>query len=83
MCDHCRCLALKRRAKQEQASVQVQRACCVLVLSVNGCQDTGRGCCLQVTKNYAMAYARAGVRVNSVNPGYTVTDVFGELQSHC
>ena len=28
-----------------------------------------------------MAYAKAGVRVNSVNPGYTVTDVFGELYS--
>ena len=36
--------------------------------------------CLQVTKNYAMAYAKDGVRVNSVNPGYTVTDVFGEPQ---
>lgn len=26
-----------------------------------------------------MAYAKDGVRVNSVNPGYTVTDLFGKL----
>jgi len=33
---------------------------------------------LQVTRNFAMLHAKNGVRINSVNPGYVLTDVYGE-----
>eukprot|EP00891_Asterochloris_glomerata_P000575 jgi/Astpho2/575/Aster-04429 len=32
-----------------------------------------------VTRHHAMLYARDGVRVNSVNPGYVLTDVYDRL----
>ena len=33
---------------------------------------------LQVTRNFAMLHAKDGVRINSVNPGYVLTDVYGK-----
>ena len=34
---------------------------------------------LQVTRNLAMLHAKDGIRINSVNPGYVLTDVYGEI----
>lgn len=37
-------------------------------------------CCLhaQVTRQFAMLHAKDGIRINSVNPGYVLTDVYGK-----
>ncbi len=80
-------------SKSMQDAVSCRQACkppkgivvVVLLATCVGCPSSiaasGRiCCCLQVTKHHAMLYARDGVRVNSVNPGYVLTDVYGELQ---
>lgn len=33
---------------------------------------------VQVTRQFAMLHAKDGIRINSVNPGYVLTDVYGE-----
>ena len=32
---------------------------------------------VQVTRQFAMLHAKDGIRINSVNPGYVLTDVYG------
>ena len=33
---------------------------------------------VQVTRQFAMLHAKDGIRINSVNPGYVLTDVYGK-----
>lgn len=36
---------------------------------------------VQVTRQFAMLHAKDGIRINSVNPGYVLTDVYGRTTS--
>ena len=36
---------------------------------------------VQVTKQFAMLHAKDSIRINSVNPGYVLTDVYGRATS--
>jgi NAD(P)-dependent dehydrogenase (short-subunit alcohol dehydrogenase family) len=43
--------------------------------------DTSKGGIWNLTKSDAFVYARKGIRVNSVHPGYIITPLFTKLAS--
>ena len=38
---------------------------------------------VQVTRQFAMLHAKNDIRINSVNPGYVLTDVYGNASGCC
>lgn len=70
--------------KLQSCSAHLVLSCCLILLGTSRwltCARRNNVCCLsQVTRNFAMLHAKDGVRINSVNPGYVLTDVYGRLQ---